>query len=219
MNTPAADLAFADLPTADDVLASAESVASAIESAGVTDADMARPAGALEWTCGETLAHIGDAVGWYAANLARRSTTSAGYPDTPTSMPVADLVDILRSAAAVLAVVVRNADPADRAWHSFGIADRSGFAAMGCDEILVHGYDLAQGLGFDFLPPPQPVERTLRRIFPWAPGPDEADPWAALLWANGRIPLGERPPETKWLWHCAPLQDWNGEIRRWKPRS
>lgn len=217
--TSTADLAFADLPSAEDVLASAESLARAIEGGGVEDADMAKPAGALKWTCGKTLAHIGDAVGWYAANLARRSTRAAGYPDTPTSMPVADLVDILRSAAAVLGAVVRGADLSDRAWHSFGIADRSGFAAMGCDEILVHGYDLAQGLGFDFSPPPQAVERTVRRIFPWAPGSDEADPWDALLWANGRIPLGDRPPETKWLWHCAPLADWNGEIRRRKPRG
>lgn len=216
--TSTADFAFVDLPSAEDVLVSAESVASAIEAGGVQDADMAKPVGTLEWTCGKTLAHIGDAVGWYAANLARRSTRGAGYPDTPSSMPVADLVDILRSAAAVLAAVVRGADLSDRAWHPFGIADRSGFAAMGCDEILVHGYDLAQGLDFEFFPPAPPVERTLRRIFPWAPGPDEADPWDALLWANGRVSLGDRPPETKWLWHCAPLEEWNGEIRRWKPR-
>ncbi|HUR50026.1 MAG TPA: hypothetical protein VMY88_10950 [Acidimicrobiales bacterium] len=219
MSAPMADLAFADVPAAEDVVASAEAVATAIEAGAVQDADMAKPAGSLAWSCGETLAHMCDAVGWYAANLARRSTTSSGYPDAPTSWPVADLVDVLRSAAAVLAAVVRDAALSDRGHHSWGVADRSGFAAMGCDEILVHGYDLAQGLGFEFSPPAQSVERTLRRLFPWAPGADEADPWDALLWANGRIPLGDRPPETKWLWHCAPLNDWNGEIRRWKPRN
>ena len=219
MSNGVPDLAYTDLPKAEDVLASADAVAAAIEAGGAQDADMTKPAGALEWSCGETLAHVSDAVGWYAANLARRSTRSAGFPDAPTSLPLTDLVDLLRSAAALLAVVVRSADPADRAWHSFGIADRSGFAAMGCDEILVHGYDLAQGLGFDFSPPPQAVERTVRRIFPWAPGPEQADPWDALLWANGRIPLGDRPPETQWLWHCAPLEEWNGEVRRWKKRG
>jgi hypothetical protein len=92
------------------------------------------------------------------------------------------------------------------------MADASGFAAMGCDEILVHGYDLATGLDLAYDPPAAAAEATLRRLFPWAP--TDTDPWATLLWANGRAALGEQPPEKRWLWQCAPLAEWNGEIRR-----
>jgi hypothetical protein len=34
------------------------------------------------------------------------------------------------------------------------------------------------------------------------PGPD---PWATLLWANGRMDLPGGPRQASWRWHCAPL--------------
>jgi hypothetical protein len=37
------------------------------------------------------------------------------------------------------------------------------------------------------------------------------DPWRLLLWANGRIALGERPRLQRWRWHCAPLSEWDGQ--------
>jgi hypothetical protein len=92
------------------------------------------------------------------------------------------------------------------------VSNRSGFAAMGCDEVLVHGADLAAAFGLTYDPPRDVCERVLRRIFPWAPA--DAEPWAALLWANGREPLGDVPTERRWLWHCAPLDEWDGKPRR-----
>ncbi|MGH2728617.1 MAG: hypothetical protein ACRDKS_16725, partial [Actinomycetota bacterium] len=51
--------------------------------------------------------------------------------------------------------------------------------------------------------------RVLARLFPWAPR--DAEPWAALLWANGRAPLGDRPRQSgEWVWHCKPLAEWDG---------
>ena len=47
---------------------------------------------------------------------------------------------------------------------------------------------------------------------PWAPA--DVDPWDGLLWANGRRPLDDLPPERDWLWQCAPLDEWDGTIRR-----
>lgn len=204
---------------APEVILASESLARSLESAAVPDSALSERAGSLKWTCRETLAHVVDCLNWYAANLARRSTSSAECPELPTELPIEVMVGALRSGAAVLAAAVRAADEGDRGWHPFGIADRSGFAAMGCDEVLVHAWDLAAGLGFDFQPPADVAERTLRRLFPWAPPSEEANPWDALLWANGRQALGERKPETGWLWHCAPLEEWNGEIRRRKPRG
>jgi hypothetical protein len=78
--------------------------------------------------------------------------------------------------------------------------------------VLVHGADLAAGLGVDFEPPAEVCEHVVRRLFPWAPA--DAPSWAALRWANGRAPLGDRLPERKWLWHCAPLDEWDGTARR-----
>jgi hypothetical protein len=52
------------------------------------------------------------------------------------------------------------------------------------------------------------VERTLRRLFPWAP--NDTNVWETLRWANGRQALGDRPQLELWWWHCAPLDEWNG---------
>ena len=208
-----------DTPGADDVAASVAALVAALEQRNPSPDDLKQRAGALRWTCGATLAHICDAVLWYAGNLASRSASDADTPMTSTKAKPGVLLSRLRSSGALLAAAVRDAPDDARGYHSWGRPDRSGFAAMGCDEVLVHGYDVSVGLNFDFVPPMEAVGGTLARLFPWAPGPDEADPWNALLWANGRRPLGDRPPETKWLWHCSPLEEWNGEIRRWKPRK
>jgi hypothetical protein len=45
----------------------------------------------------------------------------------------------------------------------------------------------------------------------WHPfGLADADPWAALLWANGRIDLPGQQRQVDWRWHCAPLEEWDG---------
>jgi hypothetical protein len=194
------------------VIAATEALVAALEPS-VASGDWEQRAGALTWSCRHTLAHAVDCVYWYASNLVRRSTVDAGSPDVDDATALPQLVDSLRSGGALLALAVDTADGDARGFHPYGMADASGFAAMGCDEVLVHGHDIARGLGVTrYEPPVDTVERTLRRLFPWAP--EDADPWTALLWANGRVALGDRPPERKWLWHCAPLDEWDGEIRR-----
>jgi hypothetical protein len=74
--------------------------------------------------------------------------------------------------------------------------------------ILVHTADAAAGLGVPFAPDPVLAARVVRRLFPWAPG--HSDPWAVLLWSNGRAPLGERPRRAGWRWHGAPPDEWDG---------
>jgi hypothetical protein len=103
----------------------------------------------------------------------------------------------------VLAHVIDGVPPGQRGFHPDGLSDASGFAAMACDEILVHTRDAALGLGLDYEPSEVLSGAVLRRLFPWAPR--DEDPWSSLLWANGRIALPDRPRQVGWHRHSAPL--------------
>ena len=198
-------------PGPDDVLAAAE--ASHALLAPLADRDWYATAGDLEWDCRTTLDHVAGVQLFYAthaANPAQRRLPTARTPN-PTQ-PVAELVEVHRALAVVLAEVLRSMPESARGWHPAGMADRYGFAAMACTEVLVHTHDIAQGLGVDFTPPPGVPARTLARLFPWVD--DEGDPWQTLLYAAGRRGLGgneRRAPN--WSWQCAPLSEWDGKER------
>jgi hypothetical protein len=78
-------------------------------------------------------------------------------------------------------------------------------AALGCNEALLHGNDIAQGFGLRLDPPRDVCRRVLARIFPQAPVelPD-VDPWTSLLWAGSRTELPGHP-QPHWRPHPAPL--------------
>jgi hypothetical protein len=178
------------------------------------DDDWAVPAGDLAWDCRRTLDHVADALTLYAVHLATRATgrLPPGRNGDPARSP-AELLTVVEATAAVLADVVRVAPAGSRAFHPAGMADPEGFVAMGCEEILIHTDDIARGLGRPFRPPAELVGRVLRRLFPWAPTAGE--PWPALRWASGRAPLAERERlGPDWYWHCAPLDEWDGTIKR-----
>jgi uncharacterized protein (TIGR03083 family) len=165
----------------------------------------------MEWSVDQAVAHIAFALLWYAMDLSA-GTSELSVLDTtvkPGAAP-ADLVRAVRSYSHVLTSVIEAAPPDARGWHPAGIADASGFAAMGCDEMLVHTYDAARGLGVQFDPTPELADRTLRRLFPWAPR--DVEPWDGLKWANGRVELPGLDRLTSWRWHCAPLSEWDGKL-------
>jgi hypothetical protein len=167
------------------------------------------PAGDLEWSCRMTLGHTLSALLYYAVNLTLRSTEPRPSGQADPSLPVAELLDALEGRAALLAAVCAAAPPGARGAHDWGMADATGFAALACDELLVHTSDIAAGLGASFDPPRELSARVLERLFPWAPS--DRDPWEALRWANGRGPLGERPRlAPDWVAHPAPLDEWDG---------
>jgi hypothetical protein len=157
----------------------------------------------------QAVAHIGEGLLWYATDLAAgpRELSAMDLRVRPETAP-ADLVAVLGSYATVLARVIDGSAPGARGWHPAGLADASGFAAMACDELLVHTDDAARGLGLGFTPTEALSTATLRRLFPWAPS--DADPWQALRWANGRVDLPGQERQRGWRWHCAPLAEWDG---------
>jgi hypothetical protein len=175
----------------------------------VVDMDWDAPAGDLEWSCRTTLGHMLAALLYYAVNLALRSTEPRPAGQADPSLPVAELLDALEGRAALLATVCAAAPPDARGAHDWGLADASGFAALACDEMLVHTSDITAGLGASFDPPRDVCARVLGRLFPWA-RPDR-DWWEALRWANGRGPMAGRPRlAPDWAAHPAPLQEWDG---------
>jgi hypothetical protein len=134
----------------------------------------------------------------------------------PAEEPAA-LIATLTTFASVLSYVVDGITPGQRGWHPDGLADATGFAAMACDEILVHTRDAALGLGLDYEPSEVLAGGVLRRLFPWAPDrPDAtsvaaaADTWRTLLWANGRLAIPGHPRQVGWHRHPAPLSEWDG---------
>jgi len=198
----------------DDLLTAATVSRAALEPA--LDRDWSVRAGDLEWSCRRTLDHTLGALILYASMLATRSPELRPRPHVGTGdEPIAVALAMVETAAAILGEVARAAPPEARAFHWNGMADASGFVAMGCEEILVHSSDIAQGFGLTFRPPTDLVGRVCARLFPWAP--TDVDPWDALRWAAGRTALPAYPRlGSDWGWHCAPLAEWDGTIAKAK---
>jgi Mycothiol maleylpyruvate isomerase N-terminal domain len=177
--------------------------------AASVDADWAVGVPDLEMTVAEVVAHAAEVCLWYAVDLAAAEKDVAPVEQRvkPDAAPDG-LVATLATHAAVVAAVVDASPPTARGFHPLGAADPSGFAAMACDEVLVHTDDAGRGLDRTFSPPVALAEAVLRRLFPWVAV--DGDPWLLLRWANGRTALPDRPRLTRWRWHCAPLDDWDG---------
>ena len=118
-----------------NLIAAAESSREALQRHAGSDWDAL--AGDLDWTCRRTLDHIVDVLAFYGAHLATRS--SARLPFTRDGAPSASIDELITCVGSQAAVLVRvcEASGGVRAFHSAGMADSTGFVAMGCDEILV----------------------------------------------------------------------------------
>ncbi|MCF6506476.1 hypothetical protein E9549_03495 [Blastococcus sp. MG754426] len=102
----------------------------------------------------------------------------------------------------MLARTLDGAAPGERGWHSHGVADPTGFAAIACAELLVHGADVAGAVGLDWQPPAEVAGAVRDRLFPDVPAGD--DPLADLLWATGRLALPGRPRRGEWRYAMRP---------------
>jgi uncharacterized protein (TIGR03083 family) len=173
--------------------------------------DWSAPVPDLDFTVASVVAHAGEGPLWYAIDLTNGPADDAGFEVRirPDAGP-APLLKSLETAASLCATAVDSMPATARGFHPDGAADPSGFAAMACDEILVHTHDAATGLGADFRPDPGLAGLVLARLFPWhQPG---TDPWTTLLWSNGRLDLPGAERARRWRWHCAPLADWDGTV-------
>jgi hypothetical protein len=198
---------LASMINGDDILAAAAACQSFLEPAVGADWTAAVPG--LDFTVASVVAHAANGPLWYALDLWGGPGDDAAFDlKVETDAASAALLVSLRSAAQVCAASVDAAPAGIRGFHPAGAADSSGFAAMACDEMLVHTDDAARGLGLRFVPDLELAGRILARLFPWHDAGSDA--WQALLWANGRIDLPGHQNQTGWTWHCAPLADWDG---------
>jgi RimJ/RimL family protein N-acetyltransferase len=162
-------------------------------------------AGSLEWSCRGTADHIASDLLAYASQLAGRATR-AWVPYELTTEECesnTDVLHVIETTGALLAAVVRTTPREVRAFHPYPFrrADREGFAAMGVAEVLLHTYDIGEGLGLAasaLVPPVGLCESVLTHLFPHVRPGD--DPWTTLLWATGRGELPGRAPVTEWRW-------------------
>jgi uncharacterized protein (TIGR03083 family) len=194
--------------TGNDVLAAGDTCHGFLKKAA--DADWSAPVPGLDFTVTSVVAHAANGPVWYAVDLWSGPSGDAAFDLKMQRAPSnTALLASLRSAARVCAASVDAAHAETRGFHPAGSPDPSGFAAIACDELLVHTDDAARGLGLEFSPDRTLAGRVLARLFPWHEPGD--DPWRTLLWANGRIDLPGQPNQKGWTLHCAPLSEWDGK--------
>ncbi len=190
-----------------DVLQAAEACRELLGPTVETSWDV--PVSGLEMTVAQVVAHAATTPLWYALDLWSGRADDAEF-EVSVSFDATNAAILLSvSNAARVCAASLDAAPDDmRGFHPAGSPDPSGFAAMACDELLVHADDAARGLGLAFRPDAALAGRVLARLFPWHEAGD--DPWRTLLWANGRIDQPGRADQQGWRWHCAPLAEWDG---------
>src|SRR5215471_275667 len=111
----------------------------------VIDNDWSRPIPELDWTVCDAIRHMIGGTVMYPIDLcASGAHLHTLKIHTRAESSNADLVLTLEASAAVLAHAIDGSPDDLRGYHPYGRADPSGFAAMGCDEILVHTDDVSR---------------------------------------------------------------------------
>ncbi|HEY7223610.1 MAG TPA: maleylpyruvate isomerase N-terminal domain-containing protein [Micromonosporaceae bacterium] len=158
-------------------------------------------AGTLDWSCWTTAAHVAHDLLAYAGQVSAQPD-SAYLPFDLAVREDASPRDLLRIVAGcdcLLTNALAASEPTARAWH-WGPTDRSGFAALGVTETLMHTHDITEGLGVAWHPPELLRSAVLARLFPDAP---TGDPVQVLLWSTGRGELPGHPRVTSWIMKAA----------------
>jgi hypothetical protein len=190
-----------------DVLAAAGIVQGAL--GPLAGGDWSTPVPGLDFTVTTVVTHLARCLVWYATDLWVGPDDDSVLAVQVAADPAnGALLTTLGAAAQVCAASVAAAPDTTRGFHPSGSPDPSGFAAMACDELLVHGDDALRAFGMVLDVPPVLAGAVLARLFPWHDPGD--DPWATLRWANGRLALPGRPDQKGWRWRAAPLAEWDG---------
>jgi hypothetical protein len=160
-------------------------------------ADWQCRAGTLDWSCWKTAAHVAHDLLAYAGQLAAQADDAYLPFDLRVrdGAPPRDVLRIVAGCGRLLSDALATAQASTRAWH-WGPTDPSGFAALGVNEMLVHTYDITQGLHIDWSAPESLCRAVLDRLFSDAPA---GDPVEVLLWCTGRVELPGHPRKTSWI--------------------
>jgi hypothetical protein len=162
---------------------------------------LAEPAANTGWTCRATMDHLGSVLLHYAGQvlLSPKDHYLAFSVSLDQAKTTRELLEVVVMSGAMLAAVVETAPEHLRAWHPHGRFDADAYAAAGAAELLLHGYDIATGLGLEWEALDQHCDPVLELLFPqaFALRPAE-DSHEALLWATGRLDLPGRPRVTNW---------------------
>jgi hypothetical protein len=161
----------------------------------------------LDWTQSQTAIHTMRACLEYSYQVVGKRLDSYQpvlFEKKEKATP-GEYLPMITTAARVLEKVVKDSDPSDRAFHSYGISDPVGFAAMGVIEVSVHTYDLAKGFGINFLPNEQAAEFAINRVFSGTiEYPEYKSHGELLLWLAGRTELSGVTRRTGWKWNGVP---------------
>ncbi len=160
-------------------------------------------AGALEWSCWATAAHVAHDLLAYAGQVVARATDGYLPCDLVTARDAStqQVLTVVEACGRLLGNAVDSASGGPIAWH-WGMSDAAGFAAMGIAEVLLHTYDISQGLGVTWLPPDSLAQPVVARLLPDAPPGGAAE---ILLWATGRADIEGHPRVADWVWRVAPV--------------
>lgn len=184
-----------------DVVQTSALVATALEPA--IGRDWSVNAGSLEWSVEFTIEHISAALSKYTLYLASRSTESIAVRIVSRrDATQQERLDAIPRLAQGLANVAATTPTGVRVFHASGLTDADGYVAMGCVEVLLHGYDIASGLEIPFDPGDEIVQPVVARLAPWL----EAT-WESLL----RYTRIENQDDS-WVLLKKPLGEWDGTI-------
>ena len=174
-----------------------------------THRDWTTRAGDLEWDVAFTVTHVAAHMTKAATYLASATTTWSPLVMSADPRATNDqLLDAVDIAAGGLAFVADRADDATRGFHAWGMGDASAFLARAANEVLVHGWDVAQGLGVAFAPPAALCASVVHRRFPWVDNNADSavDSWSTLLTSAGRT------GEPAWIPIESALSEWDGTV-------
>lgn len=186
-----------------------------VKFAALPDDAWEAPAAGLDWTCRDTLAHLLDDFGFYAMQLSGVNPPQTDYvallepaPWREGSPPIVfwpdpetgtrGILSTLDAVGGLLVAVTATAPPDRRGFHPWGMADRTGFAAMGIVEAVAHAHDILSAHDRTYAADADVCARVLDRLFPHAGRTD--NPWLDLLAATGRTP---QTRGSSWRWDAS----------------
>ena len=173
--------------------------------AAVPERGWESPAANVGWSCWRTADHISGDFAHYAAQIVgqpRDHYVKFSF-DTSRATTPDELREVVRVAGGILAAAVRTASPDWLAWHPHGYFTAAGFAAIGAAEGLVHGHDIAAGLGLAWSPSPQLCGQVLSTVFPDAGHRAGSTALTNLLIQTGRDERPKDEPPRTWSYSAA----------------